>query len=260
MNQEEYRPEPSTEQTVHEQLIAENIIRRIIHEGLLRSFPDDIIKRWLHEKYRYHNPNERVFLITFQTTPNIGDNQSRYDELKNFMENAAVWFHGSTRQGLHDLDNKMDFIEMNNNEIIILQYEPKFDIEVSSQRKPGILYHLTLERKLDKILEMGLTPKTSTHLFNFNNRIYLSENIESLYDLAERKLQINVNLMGNNPIDDDLRKFAILRVRFGSRQRLFIDPKFENGYYTFENIDRSAIRVVEKFDIDVNGHMIHNQI
>jgi hypothetical protein len=121
-----------------------------------------------------------------------------------------------------------------------LQYEPKFDVEVSEI--PDELYHLTTCDKLNKVLSKGLTPRTSVEYFNFEDRIYLSKNKESLINFAIQKSLITKK--------DCLIILKVNINSFSNRIRFFMDPNFNDGIYTLENIPKGTIEPIERVDID----------
>jgi RNA:NAD 2''-phosphotransferase len=186
-----------------------------------------------------YDVKRNIFIIGFMLDD---DNKRRYELLNNFLNNVCGWIHGSTIVNRGIISNKLDFLNLTTG-IVSLQYEAKFDIKI--EKLPNILYHLTVEDKLNKILKNGLTPKSSTQFFSFKDRIYLSTNLESLIDLAQQKNYI----IGG-------RKFILLQINGLSLNdgiRFFKDPNFENGVYTLENISPLLIKPINKLIFDDMG-------
>jgi hypothetical protein len=228
-------------------LIREEMERKLLYEGLIFSYSPDIIINNLRKiGFKDVIYNGKMININFILSEK---NKDVYEKLNNFLYNVCGWFHGvSLADGMLTKD-KLDFFKHNRGSVI-LQYEPKFDIEVSEV--PSDLYHLTACDKLDKVLKNGLTPRTSVEYFSFENRIYLSKNKESLLDFAKQKSLINKK-----------RCFIILKINlngFTDRIRFFIDLNFNGGIYTLENIPKPTINPIERIFISEQGDVSIEQI
>jgi hypothetical protein len=218
-------------------LIRENLDRQLLYEGLIFSYsPKIIMPKLIKLGYKDISYNGKTININFVLSEK---NKEKYEELNKFLYNVCGWFHGVSITGGIPTKYKLDFL---NHHIgnVFLQYEPKFDVEID--KIPNNLYHITTCDKLNKILKNGLTPRTSTQYFNFENRIYLSKDKESLLNFAKQKFQINKT-----------ECFVILQLyinTFTDRIRFFIDPNFNGGIYTLENIPKQTIKPIEKITID----------
>ena len=218
-------------------LIKENMERQLLYEGLLFSYsPKFIIPRLIKLGYKDVSYNGKTININF---PLSNQNEEKYGELNNFLLNICGWFHGVSVTGGVPTKDKLDFL---NHKVgnVFLQYEAKFDIEM--HKIPDTLYHLTTCDKLNKILKNGLTPRTSTQYFNFENRIYLSTDKDVLINFAKQKSNINKTDC-----------FIILKLyisTFTDRIRFFKDPNFKEGIYTLENIPKETIEPIEKIIFD----------
>jgi hypothetical protein len=228
-------------------LIKEEIERKLLYEGLIFSYsPDIIIDNLRKIGFKDVIYNGKTININFILSEK---NKDVYEKLNNFLYNVCGWFHGASLADGMLTKDKLDFFKHNRGNVI-LQYEPKFDVEVSEI--PNDLFHLTTCDKLDKVLKSGLTPRTSIEYFSFENRIYLSKNKESLLDFAKQKSLINKK-----------RCFIILKINlngFTDRIRFFIDPNFNGGIYTLENIPKPTIKPIEKIFISEQGDISMEQI
>jgi len=224
----------ATEKTLLRQIIKEEVKRNLLYEGLMFSYSPSFI--FSHLKFIGYSQvsftKEKLFLISFFLDEN---NLKRYEKLNDFMQNVCGWIHSATLAGKQTVMKKNDFLEVKEG-IAILQYEAKFNIKVD--KLPPKIYHLTFGNKLEKIRKDGLTPKTSTVFFNFNDRIYFSKKEESLKNLTIQKHNITKK---NN--------FIILEIDTSSLQhgiRFFEDPLFINGMYTLENIPPISIKPIKR--------------
>ena len=243
-------------------LIRENLERQILYEGLIFTHSLLMLRPHLRDlgfkdkDFEFNNLNNTV-KIKFPLNKN---NKERYKKLDQVMNNLGGWYHGASIAGA-PLKNKLDFVKELNGQII-LQYEPKHDIEVAT---PETLYHLTKQSKLNKINKIGLTPRSSESFFNFKDRIYFALDKNSLKDFAKQKNQIELNRIdakiksgeykNSNQKKIDLEqagKFAILTISPNWGRvftRFFKDPNFFDGYYTKENIGVAAIRGTDFFEV-----------
>lgn len=83
-----------------------------------------------------------------------------------------------------------------------------------------VFYHETDRKFLDKILKIGLVPKSR---FNYLEKIYLTTDIEDL-DNMELK-------------NDDI---TILKIQLKNKQKLYFDPR-SNILFTYDNISPDEI-------------------
>jgi hypothetical protein len=232
------------EEYLFKRLIKEEVKRALLYETLLYSYsPSFIFSRLKSLGFNdiKFNKNSNVFNINFVLNKN---NKERYDKLNNFLNHKCGWFHSASIAGGRVMKNNLGFLKEESG-IISLQYESKFDIRVDNV--PSKLYHLTTIEKLDKILRVGLTPKSSTKFFSFDDRIYFSRTVKSLIDFSFKKFQITKkNLFVVLEIDGDNLPHGM---------RFFRDPNFFNGLYTLENIKPKDIKPILKVYLTENGEV-----
>jgi hypothetical protein len=116
---------------------------------------------------------------------------------------------------------------------IKLRFEAKFDEEVV-ENIPSILYHITPTQNADKILKIGLVPKSRSKASYHPDRVYLSKSLEDIENLGEMFYQ-----------KTGIKNWTILKIDTdvipGGYLRLYTDPNYEQGYYTLNNIPPQAI-------------------
>lgn len=241
-------------------LVKEELERRLLYEGLIYTHSLEMLLPELYSlgfKRNQFEFNNNKISILFNLDIN---NEKRYLELNRIMDNVGGWFHGASIAGII-LKNKFDFIKEINGQVI-LQYEPKFDINIATPEK---IYHLTKQNKLEKIKKNGLTPRSSEDFFNFKDRIYFSINKNSLRNFAKQKKQIELNNIyekeralkykSKEQKEKELEqvgKFSILTIKpnWGRVSTYFFkDPNFFDGYYTKENIPPLSIINIENLDV-----------
>lgn len=113
----------------------------------------------------------------------------------------------------------------------------KYAVEVDSQRIPKILYHVTPTVNVDKILKIGLVPKSRSKLAFHPERVHLAKDLIGTQIIQHKQTEIT-----------GITKWSTLRINTNYIQGpfiLFYDPDMEGGYYTLNNIPPYAIEVNE---------------
>jgi len=120
---------------------------------------------------------------------------------------------------------------------IKLRFEAKFDEEIV-EKIPKILYHITPTQNVDKILNIGLVPKSRSKASYHPDRVYLSKDLEDIENLGEMFYQ-----------KTGVKDWSILKIETdmipGDYLKLYTDPNYINGYYTLNNIPPQAIEKVK---------------
>jgi hypothetical protein len=135
----------------------------------------------------------------------------------------------------YDFD-KINNIIMSRNIIqMILICEKKFDdiIEITHP-----IYHICRKQNVEKILRIGLCPKTKSRISSHPDRIYFCLNVKNCDDLI-RKFNLN-DLIKHQPEQN----YDILEIDIPKSHNIIFrkDPNMiENGIYTYENIPKKYI-------------------
>jgi hypothetical protein len=125
---------------------------------------------------------------------------------------------------------------------IKLRFEAKFDEEVV-ENIPSILYHITPTQNSDKILKIGLVPKSRSKASYHPDRVYLSKDLEDIENLGEMFYQ-----------KTGIKNWTILKIDTnmipGGYLRLYTDPNYsKEAYYTLNNIPPQAIEKIKDINI-----------
>jgi hypothetical protein len=122
-----------------------------------------------------------------------------------------------------------------------LRFEAKFDEEVV-ENVPSILYHITPTVNVDKILKIGLVPKSRSKASYHPDRVFLSKSLEGIEELGRMFYQ-----------KTGIRNWTILRINTelipGDYLKLYTDPNYKSGYYTLNNINPQAIEKIKDINI-----------
>ena len=124
---------------------------------------------------------------------------------------------------------------------IKLRFEAKFDEEVV-ENIPSILYHITPTQNANKILSIGLVPKSRSKASYHPDRVYLSKDLEDIENLGEMFYQ-----------KTGIKNWTILKIETdiipGDYLKLYTDPNYKQGYYTLNNIPPQAIEKVKEINL-----------
>ena len=123
-----------------------------------------------------------------------------------------------------------------------VRFEAKFDEEVV-ENIPNKLYHITPTQNTDKILKIGLVPKTRSKASYHPERVYVGKSIEGIEKLAQPMYQRTGN-----------RNFTVVEIDTttisGGYLKLYTDPNYnKEAYYTLNNIPPHAITKVKNIQV-----------
>jgi hypothetical protein len=129
-----------------------------------------------------------------------------------------------------------------NEDLSKIRFEAKFDEEVV-ENIPSILYHITPTQNVNKILNIGLVPKSRSKASYHPDRVYLGRSIRGMGKLAPQMYQRTGDL-----------NFTILKIDTnmvpGGYLRLYTDPNYsKEAYYTLNNIPPQAIEKIKDINL-----------
>lgn len=197
-------------------------------EGLIMTHKPETVKRHLcdylgAEPHWVKISNSNGVPIIVIDVPDVEDNVAIVDK--------AMDFYGYFKSQTGTITWNPGFLRVH--------YEPKNQEETLKQM--NLLYHITPERYVSKIKQIGLCPKHKNQRFYYPERIYLFSD-DAPMSYIESLKQIFASM--NN--DDKYVMLTIDRRLLGERVSLHEDPNCPYGYWTDENIPPEAI-------IEING-------
>lgn len=252
--------------------VVRNIIseqEKIIEEGLTVSYSAESVYSTLlkngfssDEVIVEESFGDKVILVKI---PNDTNKNTRIEELKRFFETPYGWrFSIVLMENGKKITKEKDLAEYKSN-FILVQFEPSFDVELNKSEIPPLLFHLTPLYAFEKIKRIGLVPKSRSNSFSYSDRIYLTDKVDRLSELAKMFFDKKENLVKskNNPTGEPSVDYVIFRAKIAHpnlKIRLFRDPNFENGYYTMDNIGPNLIKPVIKLKIENEGKTIKKEM
>jgi len=227
-------------------------------EGLMITHNIDtavnMVRKWFPKLTVKSAGDKSSFLVSGME--NLEDVDSEYDGLIK-MTNNLGWFPASmisipnnpelkltTVMTLHRFDPIKSKRWLDNKWLSHLSFEPKYDPQLSQDDIPNVGYHLSTTSKEEKILRLGLAPKSKQKVSSHPERIYLTDTEESSKDLL-RSSAFRKNNTEFTLFRIDLKSFSQTRIA-----RFFPDLNYvPHGFYTYENIPPKFVEVTERIKI-----------
>lgn len=117
-----------------------------------------------------------------------------------------------------------------------------------------ILYHLTLKDFYDKKIKLkGLIPKSQHMVSNDLDRLYLSSDVNDIYNfITEKRLFLKKKYKNiEEQYIPNLDNWVILKIDLSSLPifKLYKDTKMNNSYYTYDTIPFHAIGIEKEIKL-----------
>lgn len=168
-----------------------------------------------------------ITIFTDKNSPEITDS------LLHLINTSGYFVSTIMKTGLK-IDKKDIRNHLINQDRISIMIEPNFDSKVDFNGE--YLYHSTEKQYLEKILKIGLAPKSKNTRSFYPERIYLSPNVEYLKAI---KGQLSIDKVGD---------YVDLKIKNFPELDLYKDVRFKGGFYTYDNIHPKYIEVITKND------------
>jgi hypothetical protein len=211
------------------------IRKELVYEGLIYTVnlgtTSDMLENWSGsgEKFKIRTTPSKIFL---NFTKNL--DETEFNHLLRLINNLG-WFISAVLISHSSMNwekfNYTKFIQTEmNTPWVSFQLEAKFDVELNIHDY-DILYHVSPSINKNKILRIGLVPKTKSKKMSHPERIYLTDNENDSNVIA---FQFHKN---NPDIALSVSKINFKGVcRDNPSIRLFDDPNFKGGFFTLSNI------------------------
>ena len=222
---------------------------QFINEGF-NTYPFSKIRQFLKRKglidlEDFYQQSEGLLILRIRPK-NVG----KYNYIINSIENIYGWYLSSIIFNSYHIDRNdkkfkipnIDFdlkqkIEQNkdlssNSPIYRLEFEPKTGTIIDYDKLPEILYHISDTKYLDKILKVGLVPKSNNKKSYHPDRIFLAT------DKKECTWLYNDPAFGvEKPV-----LFKIDRNKLEEKGiYLYKDPYLPSGVFAIKNIPKDCI-------------------
>lgn len=224
------------------------IKKETLYEGLIHTVAMDdtvdMLEKWggATEKFKVIPKSQKIQL-------NFIDRLTE-DEFTHLLKliNNLGWFVSGVLIFRSDLKwEKFDLNSFLKNDFdrrwISFQLEAKYDLEADVYDF-DILFHVAPLENRDKILRIGLVPRSKEKILSHPERIYLTDTEEDANNIAFQFQRGN-----------ESSKWTLLQIDFkGVRKnnpsiRLFSDPNFRRALYTLSNIPPQFLKDLGQYDL-----------
>lgn len=202
----------------------------ILNEGLIRTYPIEKTKEYLTKLYDFDESQIEIF------------NDNGIDKLRFILpNNKNIIDKVKKAMGLCgyfcSVEKDYPYID----KWVYLNFEPKNQDDVNRYvRGMKEIYHVTQEKHIEKIKNIGLIPKFKNPLFAYPERVYLfKENTppDEIYALTKQFKEIKK--------DENKHCLLIINVeKIPDNVNFYLDPNYGYGIYTKDNIPPTAIKTV----------------
>ena len=208
------------------------LMKEQINESLIRTYPLDATVKYI--KNYFGLKDNMVEPVSIESGNYI------FVYMPNFNDNLEQMLKAMQFCGYYLAFPKKENVEQN--KWVELQFEPIHDIDNSKQirEEEKIVYHLTPSYNEGKIKNYGFIPKSKNNKFNYPDRIYLirgSATNREIYTIGEQLNKINSS-------DRNTGEYILYTIdlsKLPEHIKLFIDPNYDYGIYTTDNIPVNSI-------------------
>lgn len=222
-----------------------------INEGLIKTYPIDKSINYIVRKYGLSSNQVQVNSMNNGIIP--------VDIICVILPNGI---DGNTLGNIkHDLQtcgyfNNQEPTSIQNTNYFVLAFEPKFSKDISKMVRQNYkyLYHSTPRIYMDKIVKLGLIPKSKNSLFFYPDRTFLMigdkldpKQINVLKNVQSAR---NAHVDPNNPIET--KEYVLLTIdvsRLPTDIKFYCDPMADGAIFTYDNVPPNTIVGAEPFTL-----------
>lgn len=237
--------------------------KNIIKEGLIKTYPIEKLYKHAIQYCNFASSVKQYNEGNYQGVIGVVNGENGTKAIK------IVYQKGNYNNKLLDnMFNTYGYFKSNEEKLdenfVTVEYESKFD-ELFKQQllKKQFIYHLTTEKKCEKILKEGIKVHTGKENFNYPSRTYFFTDLFSYSFLKEfynEKLENNKNIIPNKIYKISLILLEIDIQNIIDKVKFYNDPNMVNGIYTEDYIPPEIIKIKKKINYkiikDNNGNII----
>ena len=226
-------------------MLMKRIVEEVmLYEGLEISYSMsscliNLNRMWnIDNTFRYEECEHTIKMLVLRP-PSVEDFDGVIKHIENFLGYFPSHIVTRTENIKYSYEKAVEAIM--DRKLMVVYFDAKYDREISENDLPPKLYHISSTANEEKILRIGLAPKTKNKLSKHPERIYLTFSPSSA-----------IGLLGNRPFKDMATDFTLFSVDFKKlkttrRIRFFEDPMYSGkGVYTYENIPPKYLSVEKR--------------
>jgi hypothetical protein len=223
-----------------------------INEGLIKSYDIDFTIDKMKQNLNIlnvpfeveKNPNNTIKLNLFKFNKILINEV--FSLLNTTMTNLLGWFPSymflTTTSGINNqmnydekyLKRSCEYLDK-----VSIIYESKFDEIVNLPKK---LYHISIQEYENKILSIGICPRTKNKLSSHGDRIYVCEKLEDCIELIPK-----MKFYFYNKQNTDTKWIIYEITTTGLNLKLYKDPNYmDKGFYLLGNVPPNNIKTIKK--------------
>lgn len=192
----------------------------------------NLLQKQFNYGFEYRKQNDDVFHVTFHLfSKKQFNNFLKYADTLGWFPSYVISksYTGKWNEDIHPSTDMQ------------IRFEAKFN-EESVDKTPSVLYHIIPIQNTDKILKIGLVPKSRSKASYHPDRVYLGRSLGDVENLAYRMSKIT-----------GIKDYAVLQIntnKIPQYFKLYKDPNYpEKGYFTMNNIPPQAIEKIKDINL-----------
>ena len=133
-------------------------------------------------------------------------------------------------------------------DLVLLVFEGKFGEDVTDivRGRYKYLYHLTPQKHLEKILKIGLSPRSDNSVYKHPDRVYLMNGVLD-DNLTDNQIEVFNNIINSK---QDNNQYFVLKLsidKIPDNVIFYADSLTDEGIFTYNNIPPNAIITYKQF-------------
>lgn len=212
----------------------------MLWEGLIRTYPIDVLKKYLCNSLQF---NEKQFQIKEKNGQKCASIYYRYDkETREWIikvMNLGGYYMAQERIG-----------EGANKGLRELRFEPKFEDDIYRQiiESCKVLYHITEKKNTNRIRHIGICSRSNCTFLDYPARIYLlKDDVNEQFILSLAK-SLSASKYGNK-VHIDYSLITINPKLLPNDTRFYEDANLPQGIFMYGNISPKCIIDIKDLDI-----------
>jgi hypothetical protein len=208
-----------------------------ILEGLIKTFPIEVAKKHFDKIYgigdQFYIDEVNGVKVAYITIPNVALNIQIIEK--------GMEFYGYYLAASHPVPNAGE-------NAIQLDFEPKFQDPCNDKvREQKVLYHITPTNNVEKILKMGLCPKSKNSKTFFPDRIYVLSEYILKKEIEFLALELK-KYHNDKSIENGYSLLTIDVNKIPKNVNFRIDGNTNGGFWTYDVIPPDCIVGVEEIN------------
>jgi hypothetical protein len=227
-------------------IITYNDFVNLIKEGLIKTYNIEKYKSSLEIelnsigiKYNLNILSKYIFELEIMNSSSLENKKLEFilSIIKNILGYYPSYIWIENDFGLNFFKFKTFYLN-NRYKYIKIRFESKYEdgLYYNTLDVPKICYHLSPTKNRNKILKLGLYPKSGQRKTYHPDRIYLFYNHNDFNCLLDM-LKLT---------DIDNFEYDLYEISLDDKFIIHSDPNYDKGFYTYDNISPEKIKLIKQ--------------